>query len=219
MYKQVFVLHHRDFRNRGEKIFERLKEEGIDYQIIDGFSPDEINYEDYTQNYEKFEDIIVYQLGPLSYRNSSRKISPVDLSLILKHCHSWDYQYKNAIEFALIMEDDCDIPQNFSQLIDRVIKESEVLGLDLVMLGSFPSPLFVSPNQRPDFIVHYHPLQKTRCTHCYLIRKSASKTMVDGFVNINNAIDFKMNEVMQLNNLKIGWLEPGLPQIEKRGVG
>jgi GR25 family glycosyltransferase involved in LPS biosynthesis len=219
MNLEVFVLHHRDFRNRGEKIFERLDEERVTYQIVDGYSPEEIDYEKYTKDYKNLEDIIVYQLGPLSYRNTSRKISPVDLSLILKHHHSWEYQYKNSIDYALILEDDCEIPQNFSNLVDRIIKEAEVLKLDLVMIGSYPSPLFIAPNQDPNFIVHYHPLQKTRCTHGYLISKSASKIMVDGFTNINNAIDFKMNEVIQLNNLRVGWLEPGLPQIEKRGVG
>jgi hypothetical protein len=80
------------------------------------------------------------------------------------------------------------------------------------MLGGFSD--FVSPNVNTDKKIHYHPLQKTRCTHCYIINKKCVKALIDGFSNINNPIDIKINEVIQINQLKVGWLEPGLKQIE-----
>jgi hypothetical protein len=61
--------------------------------------------------------------------------------------------------------------------------------------------------------VFHHPLQKTRCTHCYIISSEAAQKMIEGFGNINLPIDFKMNEVIQINRMKIGWVEPGLKQI------
>jgi hypothetical protein len=37
--------------------------------------------------------------------------------------------------------------------------------------------------------------------------------MIEGSININNAIDYKMNEIIQLNSLRVAWIEPGLRQI------
>ena len=55
-------------------------------------------------------------------------------------------------------------------------------------------------------------MQKTRCTHAYIISKPCADIMLSAFKNYNLPIDFKMNEIIQLTGLKVFWYEPGLKQ-------
>lgn len=211
MINKTYLLNHPDFVERREKITNRLKAENIDYGMVDIYPPNEIDYEGMTMNFSQFQPLIIEQVGRYSYYNYPKKISPGSLSLVLKHIHCWKDQLKNNYDISMIIEDDCDIVENFQQLTNQCSLEMIDLDLDLVMLGGFSD--FVSPNFSYGKLIHFHPLQKTRCTHAYLISKNAAKIMIDGFGNINNPIDIKMNEVIQINKLKVGWLEPGLKQI------
>lgn len=212
MLDKVYLLSHPSFITRREYITDKLSVEIVNFEMVENYSPEEIDTESYTKNYEDYLPIIIYQVKHYSYYNKSNKISPSSLSLVLKHIHCWKNQLENDFEYTMIVEDDCEIPNNFKDLLERVLDETKEGNFDIVMLGGFSD--FISPNISPNRLIHYHPFQKTRCTHCYIINRNAAKIMIDGFVNINNPIDIKMNEVIQLNNLKVAWLEPGLKQIE-----
>jgi GR25 family glycosyltransferase involved in LPS biosynthesis len=72
----------------------------------------------------------------------------------------------------------------------------------------------ISPSIDGTSNIYFHINQKTRCTHAYIISNDCAKKMIKGFDNINLPIDFKMNEVIQLEDIEVFWYEPGLKQIE-----
>lgn len=209
---KVYLLNHPEFESRRNFITDRLHTEGINFEVVDKYCPDEIDYEGLTKNFHIYYQMIIEQVGRYSYYNYPKKISPGSLSLVLKHIHCWRDQIENQFDEILVLEDDCEIPKDFNILIEKVMEEKYKNKYDIVMLGGYTD--FVSPNIIEGNLIHYHPNQKTRCTHAYVINKESARIMIDGFSNINNPIDIKMNEVIQLNKLKIAWLEPGLRQID-----
>lgn len=207
----VYVLNHPPLTDRRERITTRLIEESIVFDIIDKFSPEEFNNDELTVDWQIYEKIIIDQIGEYSYHNYSRKLKPASTSLVLKHIYAWLKLITIGDKFALILEDDCEIPYGFSKLLQTITQEFIDSDCEIAMLGGYLD--FISPNIIPDKLLHYHEKQKTRCTHAYLIKDSAAEKMFNGVNNINNPIDFKMNEIIQLNDIKVSWLEPGLKQI------
>jgi GR25 family glycosyltransferase involved in LPS biosynthesis len=210
---KIYLLHHKDFIERFKLISKRLAEENITYDIIDSPHPSEMDYEQLMLGYESFPQIYIEHIKNYSYPNFSKKISPGSLSLILKHIHAWEDQLNNGYEDVLILEDDCEIPENFNQYLEVIMEEyKQDNKCELVMIGTCYD--FISPSYTPNSKhVFYHQHQKTRCTHGYIINKKCAQKMINGFKNFNLPIDFKMNEVMQLENISVGWVEPGLKQI------
>jgi GR25 family glycosyltransferase involved in LPS biosynthesis len=209
---KTYLLHHRDMTERFEVINKRLKDEGLMFDIIDGNHPDDIEYESLLENHESFIPIVIEQIHGNSYMNFSKKISPGSMSLVLKHMDAWKDIVVNNIDNAMILEDDCEIPYGFLEYSKRILTQHTESQFDITMIGTtegFRSPSYDGQNEK----VFHHPLQKTRCTHCYIISSEAAQKMIEGFGNINLPIDFKMNEVIQINRMKIGWVEPGLKQI------
>jgi hypothetical protein len=208
---KIYVLNHPDFIERKNKITSELKNQSLDFEIIDKFSPGEFDYDFITNtDYNKYRGIFIKQIKDYSYFNNPNKVPPSSISLVLKHMECWKIQISNDIKNILILEDDCQIPNNFNLLIDSIEVEIEKNEYDLVMLGEF---LDFNLNTDNDNLLSYNKLYKTRCTHAYIINKNSSKIMLEGFEYINNSIDFKMNEVIQINNLKVAWMDPGLKQI------
>jgi len=214
MIDKIFILNHIDFIDRREYITERLDSEKINYFIIDSHHPDTIDYDEVMKNWEKYNNIFIEQIGGLSYQNFPKKISPGSLSLVLKHMECWKNQIKNNYETILILEDDCDIPKGFNQYINEISREFNILkneeNIEIAMVGTAFN--LISPNKKDNAKIHYHEYQKTRCTHAYLISKSGAEKMINEFKNLNLPIDYKMNEVIQLLSIKVGWCEPGLVQ-------
>lgn len=213
MLNKIFLLHHSDqtYKKRYDYVSKRLREENIDFELIDGFAPDEIDYDEIVKNYSDFESVLIEQIKHHSYYNFSKKISPASLSLVLKHLHCWKKQIENNYEYCLIIEDDCEIPFSFGEKLHLIMEEVKNVGCDLVMIGTAFD--LISPSIFEDKKnIYYHSLQKTRCTHAYIIKKDCANKMICGFSNINLPIDFKMNEVIQLESIKVYWYEPGLKQ-------
>lgn len=215
---KTYLLHHRDFVNRFKYITTRLDEENIEYDVIDGYHPRTINYDELMVGYEKFIPIIV-EFGPPgltnyhSYRNFSKRISPGSVSLNLKHIHAWKDQIENDYDFSLILEDDAEIPVGFGDTLNRIVSEfteAQSDGIDMIMIGDGYD--WHTPVINPTKCTHHHPCLKTRCTHAYLLNKKFAKIMLDNFTSMNLPIDFKMNEIIQLKSIKVSWYEPGIKQ-------
>jgi GR25 family glycosyltransferase involved in LPS biosynthesis len=208
MFK-IYILNHPEFKKRLEIISSELNNQSIKFEIVDKFSPGDFDYESITNtDYNHHRDILIEQIKGYSYFNNPNKVSPGSISLVLKHMECWKYQILNNYDYILILEDDCEIPNYFNNLLRSIDIEIKNKSFDLIMLGDF-----LDFKSETDDFISYNKLYKTRCTHAYIININSAKIMLDGFKYINNSIDFKMNEVIQINDLKVAWMCPGLKQI------
>ncbi len=216
---KIFLLNHNNkkFQPRLKMIENRLNEENLSFELVQKYSPEEIgyaNYEDYTRNWKQFEDIDIL-IPDGEYRNFSAKISPSSLSLVLKHLYCFKEQVEKNYNNILILEDDCEIIPNFKEYLygnfQDFLKLKNEDDVEMLMLGV--SHDLVCKNKSNNNYAHYNINQKTRCTHAYITNINAAKKILRRFNNINLPIDLKLNEIMQIENIKVAWSDPGLKQI------
>jgi len=210
---KIYVLNHKDFTDRLEIIENNLNREGLEYKLVQVGHPDTIDYESELEGWEHYDDIIIQQPYD-SYRNFSKKISVGSLSLILKHLWCYKDQIENNYENVLILEDDCDIPENFSEYLSDNMRDfselNEIDGVGVLVMGT--SHNFLCKNIKEGKSCHYGLYQKTRCTHAYILNINSTSKILERFKIINLPIDFKLNEILQLEGIKVAWSEPGLEQ-------
>lgn len=216
---KIYVLNHSDFTERKEYIEIKLKEQNIDFELVQRFHPKDIDYEKEINGWENFSDIEIVQSHG-SYKNFSEKITTGQLSLLLKHKWCIENQLENKYENILILEDDCEIPPNFVDFLNQNMKEFLELkdkeNVTVLMVGGY---LFFVSKSKETGLVRYYENQKTRCTHAYIVNINAAEKILKNFTVMNLPIDFKLNEIMQIENIKVAWTEPGLKQIEFKKDG
>jgi GR25 family glycosyltransferase involved in LPS biosynthesis len=211
---KIYLLNHKDFDVRRNNIESKLKSEKIEYELVQNYHPSEINYEYDLGDWNQHFDIeVTHPYG--NYKNFSKKVSIGSLSLVLKHKFCFLSQLKYNYKNILILEDDCEIPNNFQNLLDDVMKEFEPLtnfGVGVVMLGTAFN--FSSKKNDGTKKIYFDELQKTRCTHAYIINIEVTKKIIEYFSYCNLPIDFKLNELFEFFKIKVAWLEPGLIQVK-----
>jgi GR25 family glycosyltransferase involved in LPS biosynthesis len=205
---KVFVLHHKDLLDRKDLIEYRLKEESVDYEIIQEFHPNDINYEDYTPKEPNFPNItITHPYGV--YENFFKKITISELSLYLKHKYCFEKQIEEGYETILILEDDAKIPYNFLTTLNNQLTELDEKNGDVLMMGECFN--FKSKINNGKYI-DYDELNRTRCTHAILYKLNATKKIYPHINNITLPIDFKLNEIFQLEQIKVFWTKESIEQ-------
>lgn len=210
---KIYVLNHVDFHKRREVIENSLKKEGIEYELVQMYHPNDIDYEKELLNWEIFEPVDIVQPHGI-YQNFSKKISMGSLSLVLKHKWCYIDQIKNNYKTVLILEDDALIPDNFNEFleknVDEFIEMNKNESIGMLMVGT--SHNFNVHNTTDGKYVYYNENQKTRCTHAYILDIDTTKKILPRFNIINLPIDFKLNEIIQVEGIKVAWTQPGLIQ-------
>jgi hypothetical protein len=212
---KIFILHHPALKERKEYLLKVLNKYNFDIEWIENFPPEEVkdNYDKYTENYEKCENIYIWQIRPeLCYQNYSEKISIGHLSLCLKHEYALNKQIEKNYEYVLILEDDCFIPQNFNTYLDQFYKEYLTIkdNIDIAILGT---AFNLTPKDIvPEKMIYVNRYQLSRCTHAIFHNINFTKKIINRFKIRNLHIDFKFNEILTAEKAKVGWVEPSLIQ-------
>ena len=128
----------------------------------------------------------------------------------MKYC--FESQIKNAYNLIVIMEDDIILNKNINNYLHRCAEEfcKHEENLDCLMIGT--SFNFKSNYFKKGKLIHYGEKQLTRCAHAMMFNLGAAKKIHKKLFPINWPIDFKLNEIIITENLKVAWAEPGLLQ-------
>ncbi len=214
---KIFVCHHSPLTHRKEYLINFFLSKNIEVDWVESFSPEEI-----VESYDEVigtKDLIINPNVPsvqqnqyTLYENAGKRVSIPELSLYLKHQYCFEQQIKNEYETIVILEDDIMLPDNFEEYLSVCCAEFDNHNpkLDCVMLGSCFG--FTSPYIKENRLVHYGENQLTRCTHAMMFSLDAAKKIIQNLYPINCPIDFKLNEIIIKENLKVGWTEPSLQQ-------
>lgn len=214
---KIFVCHHPPLTHRKEYLDNFFSSRSIDVEWVENFSPEEIT-EDYDQ-IVGVKDLVINPNVPgvqqnqyTLYENAGRKVTVPELSLYLKHQYCFEQQIENGHDLIVILEDDIMLPNNFKEYLD--VCHSEFVNhspkLDCLMLGSCFG--FRSPYVQENRLIHYGPNQLTRCTHAMMFSLNAAKKIVKNLYPVNWPIDFKLNEIIIKEDMKVAWTEPALQQ-------
>jgi GR25 family glycosyltransferase involved in LPS biosynthesis len=214
---KIFVCHHSPLTHRKEYLINFFSSKNIEVEWVENFSPEEI-----VETYDEVigtKDLIINPNVPgvqqnqyTLYENAGKRVSIPELSLYLKHQYCFEQQIENEYEKIVILEDDIMLPDNFEEYLNVCCEEFDNYNpkLDCVMLGSCFG--FTSPYIKENRLIHYGENQLTRCTHAMMFSLDATKKIIQNLYPINWPIDFKLNEIIIKENLKVGWTEPSLQQ-------
>jgi GR25 family glycosyltransferase involved in LPS biosynthesis len=208
---KIFVCHHKPLLDRKDRLDIIFKNLDLDVEWVEKFLPEDIDYNKEIGNpiIEKNCDYAIQQNKYIYYENVGKKVTISELSLYLKHKYCYLEQLKNNYENILILEDDVNINFDFIDYINNNMKEFLEKNPDILVLGT-------AFNFRPVIFngkyIHINDNQLTRCTHAQVINRKCIEKILDHLYPVNLPIDFKLNEIIILEKLKVAWSEPGLTQ-------
>ncbi len=217
---KIFVVHHSplvDRKNRLEKIFKKLD---LDVEWVEKYLPDEIDYDKEVGRpvIEKGTEFAIQQNKYTYHKNVGKKVTISELSLILKHKYCLLKQIENNYENIIIFEDDINLDINSIKYLNDNMDEFQdgvnKYELDILMLGT---AFNFKPVNNTGVYIHYNKNQLTRCAHAIAFNIKSTQIILNGIFPMNLPWDFKLNELIILNNLNIAWSEPGLTQFSLGG--
>ena len=134
-----------------------------------------------------------------SYRRSHYEIhSPGAVGASLSHIKVWKKFLTTGERYALIMEDDVNLPSTFAFIVRDCIAELPE-NWDIWILGWNNDPSDMIQKRPEPFrnVVHFIG------AHCYILSRKAAKILIDEAFPIETHIEHYMSNVALLHGLKI----------------
>lgn len=184
---KYYCLHHPPLQERREYLVNKFNLLNLDVEWVTNFLPDEITI-------------------PV---NSFFKCKG-EYSLYLKHLYCFEEQVKNSYEYITIFEDDVLLDDDFNQFFNDCMNEFKDSDGGILFTG-------ICCNIRPTNIIpgkkiYWEPNNKTRCTHCYTVPLKTSHILLKHFYSEYEAVDFKLNKIIEIEKIKSYHSEPGIYQ-------
>lgn len=220
---KIFICHHTPLVHRKQRIESSLESYNIPIEWVEGYLPEQI-----SQNYDELIGTSVLDISGTPEQNQhpwenervGKKISLSELSLYLKHQYCFSEQVSKEYNNILILEDDAVIPENFEEYLQKCIDEftNFEIKLDCLMIGTCCG--FKCKNIVDNKLVYYDPSYLTRCTHAMMFPLETSRKIVNSnsLWPINWPIDFKLNQIIYQQSLKVGHVEPPIYQGHDLGI-
>ena len=145
------------------------------------------------------------------YRRSHYEIhSRGAIGSSLSHLKAWQAFLKSGEKYALIMEDDAQLPATFAMMVKDCAKDLPPIW-DLWILGWSHTPVDTSNDVSPfKRILHFIG------AHCYIITRKAAQAFVEEIFPIETHIEHFMNNVAFLRGLIIVRdIRLHLPQVDR----
>jgi len=209
---KIFITHHKPLKNR-KKILTDYFGDRIDVEWIELYPPEEV-----SANYSRL--VGSFTIDPAAkavcqgqytyYPNAGKMVTIPELSLYLKHKYAFEQQLEHNYNRILLLEDDALLPPDFDVFFNKCIAEFDQLDADLLFLGSC-CDIHVE-NINKDRMVYLNENQLTRCAHAYVVDIRCTRKILEHLHPINWPIDFKLNEIIVIEKLKVCWSEPCIYQ-------
>ena len=133
------------------------------------------------------------------YRRSHYEIhSRGAIGASLSHLKTWETFLKSKAKYALVLEDDVQLPPTFAMMVRDCAKDLPD-NWDIWILGWNHSPVDTRKTEASPFrkILHFVG------AHCYILSRKAAKVLVDEALPIESHIEHYMNNVAFLRGLTI----------------
>lgn len=220
---KIFICHHTPLVHRKQRIESSLESCNIPIEWVEGYLPEQL-----SQNYDELIGTSALDISGTPEQNQhpwenervGKKISLSELSLYLKHQYCFSEQVSEEYNNILILEDDAVIPENFEDYLQKCIDEftNFEIKLDCLMIGTCCG--FKCKNIVDDKLVYYDPSYLTRCTHAMMFPLETSRKILNSnsLWPINWPIDFKLNQIIYQQSLKVGHVEPPIYQSSDLGI-
>lgn len=194
---KTYCLHHTDVPDRKKRLTNVFKRENIEVEWIEDFHPNSISLQD------------------LDIRHN---LNINAISVYLKHKKCLELQKQNNYKNILVFEDDILIPENFqfNNFLEKCMVEFEQIKGDLLFIGG---AFHHTPSEiKKDQLVYSEPGFISRCAHAYVVSHRCLDHLLENIDIIDDALDWKINNIIKEKNLKVCYTEPHLKQSTVEGL-
>ena len=194
---KTFCLHHTDRPERRINLEEVFRRESLTVEWVEDFHPSTID---------------------ASKLDLQHNLNINAISVYLKHQQCYELQKQAGHKNILILEDDVMIPEDFgfTSFLNKCMVDFESLEGDLLFVGGAFN--IKPPAIHPDQIVYTLPGFKSRCAHCYVVSHRCIDIILKNIGVMDDALDWKLNKIIQDNKLKVCYTEPSIQQATVEGL-
>lgn len=150
--------------------------------------------------------------------SSPRVLSKAEIANAVTHINIYKHMIDNDVPRLLVLEDDCLLMHNFSTELSAILKELPE-DFDVCFLGTafnwdvqnYRSGFFGSQNKNeivPDRRVY--PIKGTHTADAYILSLKGAKKIYDAIVPFCLPIDYMMNPIFIMEDVKSYWCYPGI---------
>jgi glycosyl transferase family 25 len=198
---KIFITHYSKLVERKETVLNQFAKNNIlDYHFIENLNKEDIT-DEHLNNFNLDAPIM-----------GERKFVVNIISLFLKHIYIYNLIANSDIEYALILEDDVILDDNFMEKLNTYITELPN-DFDALFIGNGCN-LHI-PNDKIIEGKHIYPMCSTRCTDSYLISKKCAIKMISFYnyfimnnIKIGLPVDHWLNLAFKNTNCNVYWSEP-----------
>lgn len=205
---KIYVLHYKPAKERKEKLIQDFTYHGLIDNVvwIENYDAGQSDYNEMRKHfpplYKKSEQV----------KGLQGVMSPAEVSLYYKHYSALADQLYNNTYQGIVMEDDIIIPKewNMQYYLEKCWDQFYDLEGDILNIGTAfnMEPTILKAGQ----FVYHEPHFTTRCAHCYAIAPKALNTVLYELDCLNDAYDWKLNDIIATRHLKSCYVNPGLKQ-------
>lgn len=212
---KILICHHSPLKERKDLLDSFFQRHNLEVEWVEDFLPEEIK-----PIYDKLVGDFIIDTNAKSvcqgqyeyHKNTGVKITIPELSLYLKQKRCLEIQKERKYERILILEDDVLLPENFIEFLDICMKQYNETDAEMMFIGSCCNIHVPVVDLKKGQLVYVNKNQLTRCAHAYVVNLETSEKILKHTYPINWPWDFKLNEIIILEDLKIAWTEPCIYQ-------
>jgi len=194
----TYVIHYTPLKERKQSIITQLSRFNIVPTFIELYDKEDLTPE-------------------LLKKFNTTKLKMAEISVMCKQVHAWEHM---SGEYALILEDDVILDDNFKEKLDAYLSQLPP-DFDALFIGNganlhIPHDIVkASPGNvflRTHDATHWGGMGATRCLDSYIIKKSTANAISSRFKSINTIIhtpiDWLANILLKVVNARVYWAEP-----------
>ena len=156
---------------------------------------DAVHYLDYSSSYYESEYVI-----PDVESKISGQIS--NIAVYKSHTNLWKHIFDNQIQYAMILEDDVIIPENFLVELEGIL-ENTPESWDILFFGILR--MMAQKTKNPDFHRMMNKKGYNNGLHCYMISRNSTKKLLNLITQVGaiNQIDILLRNHAHVFNFFI----------------
>ena len=203
-YIKIYVVHYTPLIERKKNIIQQLKKNNLKAEFISDFDKENLTDIDLS-----IFDIDRVKLGVCSN--------------ICKHICCYRKIIQNNVDYALVLEDDACLCQNFSNKLKTYLSQLPS-NFDMLFIGDGCGLHILQSELKPGKYIYEKGVCRTswggagatRCTDSYIISSNCATKIID-YINKKNEIigesgDHWLNRVIRSLDLTVYWAEPTIVQ-------
>ena len=215
---QYYLIHGVDI-SRAPRMLNEFNKWGIDSEKVKWLlSP---NKNELTPELKKqiVSNIPSYSCGVYMPENGLQ-LTNGQISCSFKHYLALKDIVKNNYKYSVIMEDNIEFTENIPNRVNIYIKQLNELypEWDIIFDSNWKKytenitteNIYVYPK---NIYINTNDHGGTRCAHFYLLTLECAKKLVNSYLPLNNAPDWRLNDLFREHNIKCYWAEPSIVSV------